>query len=195
MKKLGIFVVTVVFLLGCVSLANAYEVYSPSPLNSTDIVFNIVNNGPGTITEMDFSFITPYDFRNFISIELSPGINYVIFADNYFQFDSSENAGWGKFNFDITGFTPGKQISMQLNLNIVTDAFYDPSVNELADNIMVTILGTDGKYCGLMEILDDRLEANFCHFIPNPPGAPLPGTLLLLSSGILGLLGFRYRKA
>jgi hypothetical protein len=55
---------------------------------------------------------------------------------------------------------------------------------------VVSVFAAEGKYCGQMEVSGDHLSANLCCFQP----IPVPPTLLLLGSGLLGLGVLRFRK-
>ncbi len=85
----------------------------------------------------------------------------------------------------------GKSFSFGWDPDIVGDPIYGATIGELAGRILVTLYATEGKYCGLMGVTGDFLTADLCCFQP----APLPGGLLLLGSGLLGLVGLRFRRA
>lgn len=181
MRKFGVVILSLVFLLGLASMAGAYQVYSdPIVPPGNRIIFNIINNGPGTINTVEFELFSPFVIDRPIFNESLPPTGGT--ADDFYNSVAGEDV---EFGVNFTNFTVGKSFSFEWDPDKVADDTYNASINDLADKILVTLFATEGSYEGRMEANVDRLEANFRCFQPAP--APLPGALLLFGSGLLGL--------
>ena len=187
MKKLGILLAGCMLLLGLATTAGAYQVFSSGPLDSSfPIDFFIDNDGPGVINSVEFSLGSPLVFGGLVGLPTGPaGGTATLFTVPVLGVDA-------KFGFNFTSFDVGDSFSFGWDPDTVTDPDFGAVIGDLAGTV-VSLFATEGKYCGQMVIdpTGNHLVTDLSCFTP----APLPGSLLLLGSGLLGLVGFRCRKS
>ena len=192
MKQLCVRALLILLVLSCCALGVAYAdtiVTFPS-----DTSFSCSANGCGFLGDMGHQSEQMFSAGDFVTEIFFTGQQSIVSLsyDFFLQNNFGGNSGYSYTN-DV--FVNGNQVGSFL----VPDCGYCGSTQEYKGNFSFSPLEGDGTYA-LSIVLGENVPANDGYEIFNSGGSvtlgdvPEPGSLILLSSGVVGVAGVLRRR-
>lgn len=177
---------------GNVGLEYSYDQHSDASFNSASTNADLLTLNFGTVIQGSSPAAQLFDIYNMLKTDLNADARLAL---NYDAANSSSSGDVGVFSFNspfsiISALSAGSPDSFSVTFNTSQLGTYSAIYNlAFYDAFDSGCFGTVGKNTLTLKIIGNVIEKT-----ENPPPVPEPGTLALLSGGVLLLGGFRLRR-